>query len=248
MFLPYDVFHHIIKFADMKTLLQLYNTDQTIRQLCLKDPFMKVLVEFSKNQYFNLDATSTVLNDFLNDLCDSDDLKRLQLSFGACLIGKNINKQIIVLDGSSNGKWTFKCLIGRLLGDLYVHGDINSDNRIYRDTYIVDFHILWQPFNLVAKLKELSGGDSIWCKYDSYEPKFTTIVTTDIMNIQAPNQPAYTSRLNVFKFKSIYVNRPQYINEKIRIPSMRYMLLSDKNTIPALLNFLLQGCRAVLDK
>ncbi len=83
--LPYDVFNDIIKFSDMETLWQLYNTDQIIRKLCLRDPFMKVLVEFSTNPYFNLDAVSPILNVFLNDLGDQEMLKRLQLNFGAAL-------------------------------------------------------------------------------------------------------------------------------------------------------------------
>lgn len=242
MLLPHDVFNDIIKFSDMKTLLKLYGTNHTIHQLVLNHPFSKVLLKFKTNPYFNLDATSTLLNDFLNDLVGNDIemLKRLQTSFGACLIGKNISKQIIVLDGICNGKYTFRRLLQRLLGDLYVAGYLTANGnecKYYNDAYMVHFFdtSTWHTFNFKEKLKFLSD-----------EPKFTTMITTDINNIQDLNDVPYTKRLNIFKFKSIYVDQPHNINEKLRIPAMLRQL-DHPSILSALLNFLLQGCREVLD-
>ena len=164
---------------------------------------------------------------------------------------KNLNKQIIVLDGICNGKYTFKRLLQRLLGDLYVAGYLTANGKgceYYNDAYMVSFvdTSTWHTFNFKANLKFLSGGDTIYCKHDPYEPQFTPIITTDINNIQDLNDVTYTKRLNIFKFKSIYVDQPHHVNEKLRIPAMLRQL-DRPSILSALLNFLFQGCREVLD-
>src|SRR5438094_226713 len=134
MYLPYDVFNNIIQYADTALLFNLYHTNSMVRKICLTDPFTKIVVTFSKNPYFNLNATSPVLMDFLDDLTDNNNmLKDLQLTLGNILMKKN---QIILLNGSNNGKSTFLVLLNRLFGNLFCKmmiTDINND----QDTYIV---------------------------------------------------------------------------------------------------------------
>ena len=234
--IPHDVFNDIIKFSDIKTLWQLYNTDQTIKQLCLNNPFVKVLVEYSRNPYFNLGITSTILDNFLNDLVGNDVemLKRLQLSFGACLIKGNINKKIIILEGSSNGKSTFLALLRILMGCLYVTGSLHLPTKYYKDVHIVSISEDSQNANVVPILNQL-------CDEDKF-----TIYAHNANTLTLQNKPNFNNRLNIFEFKTIYVNRPNG-NGKISIPNMLGgVLLADTNTLPALLNFLLEGCREVL--
>ena len=50
--LPYDIFAHIIELTDMQSIIHLYNTDKTIRKLCLNNKFAKVLLEFRTNPFF----------------------------------------------------------------------------------------------------------------------------------------------------------------------------------------------------
>ncbi len=67
MYLPYDVFQHILKHSNMLTTLHLYNVDQTLRKLC-HSPFMTALLEYRKTEFFNPDIDFKRLDDFLNDL------------------------------------------------------------------------------------------------------------------------------------------------------------------------------------
>ena len=253
MLLPHDVFTDMIKHADMKTLWQLSRTDKTIKQLCLNDPFGKVLLEFSRNPYFNLDIKSTRLDDFLNDLVghDMEMLKRLQTSFGACLIGKLFNKQIIVLDGDSNGKSTFLTLMNRVLQHRFVNGTLTASTKYYKDAYIVRFieGEDWTNFNFVSTLKRLSGGDVIYARHDIFEHQFTIVIDQNRANLlTSQTDQAFNKRLNVFHFKTRYVHNPAFINvhDKSKIPNMIDLLLSDENVLPALLNFLLEGCREIM--
>lgn len=241
MLVPHDVFNDIIKHSDMKTLVQLCKTDQTIKQLC--GPFGKVLLEFSNNPYFKPDVKSDLLNDFLNDLTgnDNDMLKRLQLSFGACLIGKNKLKQIIVLEGDSNGKSTFLTLLRKLLGYLFVNGSLELDTIYYDGAYLVNIIESNQNINVISRFKELSGGYMSYYKHDPIEHKFTIVYTHD-GNIDSTDK-VFNNRLNLFNFKTRYVNNPPHVNEKLRITRMIDILFSDPSTLPALLNFLLEGCR-----
>lgn len=244
MSIPYDVFNDIIALADIQTIINLYNTDKTIRQLCLNYKFTKVLLDFRFNQYFNPQAKSSILDDFLNDIADPAMLKELQLSFGACLYGKNILKKIIVLNGRSNGKSTFLTLLRRILGYKYTYGSSIENPENYRDAYILNY----MTHNLnIPHLKYLSGGETIYCKHDSYDPKFILVLeTNDPLIIASTN--SLQNRLKIFTFKTTYTNNIQGINEKIKIPYMDNKLSADKNTLSALLNFLLQGCREVLKK
>lgn len=238
--IPHDVFNDMIKHADIKTLWQLSNTDKTIKQICMDNPFYKVLLKFSTNPYFNLDAKSTVLDNFLNDLVGNDIemLKRLQTSFGACLMGKNISNQIIVLDGFSNGKSTFLELIGKLFGDMYMRGAglSEEDSKYYNNTHIVRLYDTsdW-PMNFVSRLKYLSEDN----------PKFTMVIDPDTGHL-ASNDQDFNKRLNNFNFRTTYVNNPHHSGEKLKQPNMLNQLLLD-GALPALLNFLLEGCREVLD-
>ncbi len=244
-YIPYDVFNHIIIYADMKLLLNLYDVNSIIRKLCT-GPFMNVLLEFRKNPYFNINATSNQLNDFLNDLTghDPEMLKDLQLTFGATLMGKNIAKHIIILDGSNNGKSTFLYLIRQLLGYRYVRGSDITDPHIenYRNAYIVNYIEPTRPLN-ISTLKRLSGGDPFYYKQNYYDSKFTIIIAINQFNI--PIDKILMNRFKILTFKTEYLdngyNYHPVVNEKLRIIDMidrfTYCLLS------AFLNFLLQGCR-----
>ena len=245
--LPHDVFNDIIKVSDVKTLLHLSKTDHIIKQLCLNDPFGKILLKFSKNPYFNPNVTSTVLNDFLNDLVgyDMEMLKRLQSSFGACLIGRNVSKQIILLNGNSNGKGTFLTLMNRLMGHLMVNGTLYANPKYYDSAYIV--RLMEEDcvhLNYTNSLKRLSGGQIIYYKHDVLYDIFTIVIAQQ--DLITSTDAEFNKRLNVFHFKTKYVNNPYHVNEKLRLKRMIDVLLADQSTLPALLNFLLEGCREFL--
>lgn len=249
MELPYDVFNDIIMNADMKTLLHLYNTNSNIRELCMNDPFTKVLIEFSKNQYFNLDAESNTLNDFLNDITNHDKemLKDLQLTFGSFLMGKPL-KKIIVLNGYCNGKSTFLSLLNQLLGYRYVNAAYSCDNYdYYQNAYILSFQEHDNSdFTYIPQLKMLSGGDSIFMKYhNTYTPQFNIVISQN--NNFFSNDQVFNSRLKYYTFKTRYVNLIPVnvingVGQKLMNHHIKNLLLAD-NALPVLLNFLLQGCR-----
>lgn len=229
MYLPYDIFHHIIKQADMKLLLNLYYTNQIIRKLCLNDSFTNILLEFSQHKHFNLGATSPLLTDFLNDLTDHDAimLKHFQLTFGGILC-KNPSKQIIVLDGRSNGKSTFVCLISKLLK--HKKSFFENDDMSYYKNHLVEFSEPNQPLDN-EKLKRLSDEYMILITTCYLHKNFDTVV----MN-----------RLNIIRFRTKYMYRPLHENEK---PIDIHMIgrLVHGNALPSLLTFLLQGCREILN-
>lgn len=239
MELPYDIFNDIIMNADMKTILNLYNTNSTMRELCMNHPFTKVLIEFSagnpvsdsKNQYFNLDAESNTLNEFLNDVTNNDPamLKDIQLTFGSFLMGKPYGK-IIVLNGDCNGKSTFLSLLNQLLGYRFVNGSLSHEQyEYYQDAYIVRFPETenLHPNHYTPLLKQLSGGDEIFMKYNTYNPQFNIVIAQN--NNFVSNDQAFNSRLKYFTFKTQYVNVINGVNQKLMNHNIK--------------NLLLQGCR-----
>lgn len=234
MLLPHDVFNDIIIHTDIQSFIQLYHTDQTIKQLCINYLFDKLLA-FNNHPHFNPNVTSPLLNDFLNDLVgnDVDMLKRLQLSFGACLLDKKFNKKIIVLCGSSNGKWTFTRLLSLLLGHRFKYGSLR-DTGLYKDAYIV---------NITEETSYENNVLPILNQLDQ-ENTFNIIYSHNKLILQDDN--IFNKKLNIFNFKTVYVNNPVNINEKLRKPTMLSQL-DNPSTLSALLNFLLQGCREVLD-
>lgn len=233
--MPYDIFNDIIKFSDMHTLWQLYNTDKIIRQLCLNDPFCKILVSFNTNPYFNLNATSAILNDFLNDLVGNE-LETLKLSFGELLI-KNRGK-IIMLTGSSNGKSTFLYLIKILLNNIFKNGCLSLPITYYKSGYILSIsETTYEINNTCEKLKLLSKGFNII---------YTNNDITDVIDISTTLKADLLDKnLSICGFKTKYLNMPYQANHKVRVPQM-IDLLTNKNVLSALLNFLLEGCRQCL--
>jgi phage/plasmid-associated DNA primase len=242
MELPYDVFNDIIMNADMKTILHLYNTNSNIRELCMNDPFTKVLIEFSKNQYFNLEAESNTFNDFLNDVTynNKEMLKDLQLTFGSFLMGKPL-KKIVVLNGDCNGKSTFLSLLNQLLGYRFVNSTYSCDQfEYYQDAYILRFQEYeYHNLKYIPRLKQLSGGDNIFTGYN-YNPQFNIVIAQN-NNFDSYDQ-VFNSRLKYYTFKTRYVNVINGVNQKLMNHNIKNLLIAD-NALPALLNFLLQGCR-----
>lgn len=235
--IPYDVFNHIIHYATYDVLMNLYFVNKIIRKLC-NEPFCKVLLEFRKNQYFNEDATSDRLNDFLNDITGNDPemLKDLQLAFGATLMGSG--KQVIVLNGYSNGKSTFVSLINQVLGYRYAMSSFDDFHpKYYTNAYII--HCV-EPNQPVDKwiLKRLSGGDSFY-GVDDYN-KCTLLITANQFDI--PDDRIMKNRLKKFTFRKIYTNNGHVKpNKKQRIVNMRGQFMH--RDLQALLTFLLEGCR-----
>jgi len=90
MFIPYDIFTNVIEVCDKKTIFNLYRTDKKLRELCLNDKFVKILIKMSNDQYFDLDTKSDLLNKFLNDICDTEMLNKLQLKLATSLTEKLI--------------------------------------------------------------------------------------------------------------------------------------------------------------
>ena len=226
MLLPYDLFYKIIKHTDLKTILQLYHVDQSIRHICLSDPFTAILVKFSDNKYFNLDACSQRLISFLNDITGNDVnmLKKLQHSFGSWL--SNNVKNIIVLEGSMNGKSTFLRLLGRLFDINYVCTSISPYYKKYDNLDLVEI-----PVYKNSDLYDLYDIPEQLLNFNIYQINFNIIIVHN-------NPITLKHDCTIFKFKSDYVY----------IPFMYDQLLLDTNTLPAFLNFLLQGCKQRLRK
>ncbi len=218
-------------------MLNLYNVNHIIRKLWLNEPFNKVLLEFIKNQFFNLNASSNQLNDFLNDLTNGDleMLKDLQLTFGATLVGKNSSKQIIVLDGSSNGKSTFLLLLSHLMGHRYNEENFDyGDSECYQNAYIVMFSEPDQPL-IIPMLNELSL-------------KFTMVICTN--QFYMPVDTILINRFKKLTFKTTYINHGNNyipVTGKKRKIINYFDLISSDHLLASLLNFLLQGCKESLN-
>jgi len=86
MLIPYDIFSNVIPFSDMKTIFNLYRTDKGLRELCLNDNFGKVLIKMRHHEYFNLNAKSRSLDNFLTELTDLEMLDKLQLKLSSSLV------------------------------------------------------------------------------------------------------------------------------------------------------------------
>ena len=254
--LPYDIFNYIIINSDIQTVWQLYQTDKTIKQLC-NTPFCKVLVKFSSHEFFNLDAKSDLLDNFLNDITFNDKvlLRRLQLALGSCLVGDNIlNKVIVFIGNGDNGKSTLLSILSRLLGHLFTKGDSqfleNDDYFDFDQTYMQDAHIV--NFTDITKvnaglLKSLVGKDSRFYKGCDYIPSFNIIIDTKILFYENSHQ-SLLNRLEIFEFPCTFGPwAPETPDEKINDPNMRHHIRNDNNAMCAFLNFLLQGCRDILN-
>jgi len=224
MKIPYDVFNDIINVSDCSTIINLYYTDKTIKNLCLKHPFAKVLLNFSKNPYFDLNAKSDILDDFLNNLSgnDKDMLRDIQLTFGSCLSGKNILGKNIVLYGYNNGKTTFVKLIREIFGKFYLCAPTcEYIEKFRKNEYIVN---LRDPYGEVNNLMP----------NDKY-----TIILEDCPIIYV------NSQFKHIMFRTCYVSNPINLYHKKQNFYMVDILLQPKN-LSSLLNFLLIGCKDLL--
>lgn len=236
--IPYYTFNNIITYSDMKTLICLYNTNSVIRNLCNKSRFMKVLLEFNKNIYFNPNIKSTTLNDFLNDLSGNDPnyLLLIQNTFGACLYGKNIKNHIILLEGKCNGKSTFLLLLRKLFGHMYSQTHLNNNSDWRHVLFLEVIHC--SIFEHSGYIKALSGGDDVYYKGIIISPKFTPILNDFYVDNNL--HQSLERRLMRIKFQTKF-RRDKPINQEIV-----NFLLNDNNTMSALLTFLLQGCKNVI--
>lgn len=181
MSILYDNFNEIIKFADISVQLNLYFVNSTIRKLLpmLNDTLVDALFTFCRNPYYNPNAKSALLNNFLNDLTGYDDymLKDLQRTFGLILTKQH---QIIQLTGSSNGKSTFMFLLRKVFGVLYIRMLLGSFNK---NAYIIEIPDYRDQDKFKIKLSQS-----------------TIIIPT--------NKPLY-GQIKTFQFKTEYTNFPQ---------------------------------------
>ena len=246
--LPYDIFNDIIDNVTIQTLWQLYQTNKTIQKLC-NSPFCQVLVKFSSNQFFNLEAKSELLDHFLNDITlgDKTMLRRLQLVLGSCLTGNRSFNQIIILQGICNGKSTLLSMLSRLLGLLYTKGVYlyNGEKLVYDEcSYVVNYPN-------IMNLQMLHSLESSFIK----EGKLACNIIIDSCAILS-NTPLNDLDVSVTEFlrriveiglPCHFVNNPTKINERKLNSTLKENICND-NTISAFLNFLLEGCKAVLEK
>ena len=217
MFIPYDVFSNIITLSDMKTIFNLYHTDRKLQELCLNNNFGKVLFKMSHNPYFNLHTKSNLLDKFLNDIADAEMLDKLQLKLANSLVDK-----ITIIATNS-----IKDNVNDVLSD-----QITNNNKI-----------LFYGYNngkstLIDLLRKLELSIDFYCEYHGKEKydknKLYDMITKNVIyceHIIKTNTP-----ITKFKFNCINNN----------ITNMRNLLVSDQNTLSALLNFLLEGYRKSL--
>lgn len=104
MSLIYDIFTNILQFTDIHTTYQLSYVDNKLKYICYKiKPHLSIIDKYKR--IYKPYIQSNVLNEFLNDLSGNDNeyMKLIQTTIGKLLSGK----QIILLNGSCNGKLTF---------------------------------------------------------------------------------------------------------------------------------------------
>ena len=233
MYLPYDVFNLIIHYADMLTTLHLYNVDQTIRKLCCS-PYMTALLEYRRTEFFNPYATSTLLDDFLNDLTLKDDVfkREIQLLFGQLLTK---NRQFIMLVDKRNGKSTFVNLIRMVMGHRFLRGNIDECD-LFKEADVVN---ITGAIN-IGRLKSLIAKDEFLTRYGRYRPDHHIIV--DMNDLNNPNETIFR-RGSAIRFRTRYSQRGSDKTDKKPIDYELFSKLKDRHVLGAFLNFLLLGLK-----
>ena len=235
MILPYDIFNHIITHVNVKTLWHLSYTNKTIRNICNHYPFYKVLSKVSNNKYFNLNVKSDILDQFLNNITDGDKdlLKELQCTFGIYLSDDEKLNSIVYLYGNYYNINTIMCMII----EIFDHSMLNLDN------YPICFKNIIKKYKIV----NISLDSDMYFVIKSLCHQFNDLYFPEI-NIIIPTSCTYDDKtvFNIFKqfkqFKLLRLTGYPIINmSQIPIGEITNDILS------SFLNFLLQGCKDVLN-
>lgn len=200
MLLPYDIFSNIIPFSDMKTIFNLYHTDKKLRELCLNDKFGKVLIRTSFHPYFNLNSKSNLLNQFLNDICDTEMLNKLQSKLASSLI----NKLTIIIINSIEDNVTDIQSDQFTTNKMLLHGSYNGKTTLIQLLRKLDIYIdVWQEENDDSKLFNIKKGNiiSYKCiiKTDNPMTKFkfkNFVMIEDMIDLLWFDQDVLSSLLN----------------------------------------------------
>lgn len=224
MLLLYDIFNEIVKHAELSTLLNLYCSNKTIQSICLSYPFMTVLLEYRQSKYFNLNAKSVLLDEFLTNVSGKDILflKQIQFVLGSCISICCKRTKMIMLDGY--GKITILEMLYTLL-DNFV--------KCHLDPRYTKNAILVQPLYNTSLSRLKSIETSLYYQENHFKiilDKNDIIVDEELLN-----------KCIIITFRMVY--NSNYLD---KVTSL-HRLPHDKASLSAFLKFLLEGAKSYIN-